>query len=774
MRVSGMGVGNNSYSTNNGQELKMIILENLTRGWNGSIQGGIISYEEFLNRLVANPARTVRNVFQSFHDMMLYFIGEGIDEYAGDPETVGYSRYDCHKLFVEGLDFPYCADRLFINKLVKITEALRGGQQNKIYIFHGPSGGGKSVFLNNLITKFGQYINSEEGRQFEAVWRLDVESLLKVSAPAPNNGFAGELLHEKSIGPHEAYVEVSCPSHDHPLLLIPKAYRRAFLHNHELGLSEEFMHKLDHEKEYDWVFKKEACTICTSLYAALLQRLGSHTEVLRMIYARPCTCDRRVGEITSIWNPGDESPGEPKQSGFTNEKLQSRIAEILQDSKAVKYVYSQYAGTNNGIYALMDIKGRNIDRLGGLHNIISEGVYKVEGVEENIDSLFMALLNPEDKKNIKNATSMADRTVEINIPYVRDDDAELEILYNIFGRANIEEHFLPGIAKNFAKIIVATRLSTETGIFKRWIDAPSKYQLYCDAFFHLLKMEIYSGRIPDWLSEEDKKKFTAPIRRKVLEEAEKEGQRGFSGRDSISMFSELLGQFAEEGRFINMSDLVKYFTEILKDAMRRQIPVGFLQSLTGLYQYTVLNQVKECLYFYNEEQISRDIQNYIFAISFDIGVTEVCTYTGDKLEITEVFLENIENRIWGAAISKVQRWSFRQTAQNEYASITLTQEILSDGKALTDTKLYKQLYAKYVRNIKEKALDPFLANENFRRAIKDYGTAEFQVHDSRVKEEVKFLITNLCGEKYGYTEQGAKEICVYVIDKNIAQKFARE
>jgi hypothetical protein len=64
----------------------------------------------------------------------------------------------------------------------------------------------------------------------------------------------------------------------------------------------------------------------------------------------------------------------------------------------------------------MDIKSHNIERLIELHNIISEGVHKVEDIEENVNSLFLAVMNPEDKKNIKDIQSFSDRIVYINIP----------------------------------------------------------------------------------------------------------------------------------------------------------------------------------------------------------------------------------------------------------------------------------------------------------------------------------------------------------------------
>jgi len=66
-------------------------------------------------------------------------------------------------------------------------------------------------------------------------------------------------------------------------------------------------------------------------------------------------------------------------------------------------------------------------------------------------------------------------------------------------------------------------------------------------------------------------------------------------------------------------------------------------------------------------------------------------------------------------------------------------------------------------------LDPFLDNENFRRAIKDYDKENFKTYDKKIKNDVTFMINNIC-KKYNYTKQGAKEICIYVIDNELAQK----
>ena len=82
-----------------------------------------IPFEEFLERVRQDPEGMMRNVFQVFHDMIKAYVSEGHDEYPEDPESIHFVYYDCSRLFVEGSDNPFFADRLFANRLIKLAEA---------------------------------------------------------------------------------------------------------------------------------------------------------------------------------------------------------------------------------------------------------------------------------------------------------------------------------------------------------------------------------------------------------------------------------------------------------------------------------------------------------------------------------------------------------------------------------------------------------------------------------------------------------------------------
>jgi len=215
-----------------------------------------LNFEEYLELVAKEPQRVLRNIFQLFHDMVKSHVDEGLDEYPDDPESIGFVKYDCLKLFAESADNPFFADRLFANRFMRQVESLRqGSRQNQIYVYEGPHGCGKSTFLNNLLQAFEEYTATEEGQSFEIFWDIEVEK-------------------EK--------VSVFCPSHDQPILVIPKNYRVAFLDKLLSEKLSEFKFKLSHEKEYEWLFKREVCTICKSPFWALFEKLGSLDKIFSL------------------------------------------------------------------------------------------------------------------------------------------------------------------------------------------------------------------------------------------------------------------------------------------------------------------------------------------------------------------------------------------------------------------------------------------------------------------------------------------------------------
>ncbi len=731
-----------------------------------------VSFNDFLLMARDNPQMVFRDIFQLFHDMVHHYVPRGKDEYGASKDSVGFSNFDCSDLFVQGCDSPFFADRLFSNRLMGLINGFRKGiPHNQLFLFEGPPGSGKSTFLNNLLMRLEEYMKIAEGAMFKTYWRLDIKKLggFRRIERRIDKLAEGVSKKEKLEGESELdsmrypmkYFEFSCPKHDHPILQIPKEYRRRFLN--EFIPDGEFKEHLFHRKEFEWVHKGIPCSICSSLFDTLLEILGDPMEVYSMIWARRDNYNRQFGEGISIFNPGDPTFKRP----VTNSTIQTLINDLLK-SNDVDYTYSVLAKTNNGVYALMDIKENNVERLKNLHGIISDGVHKVELVEERIRSLFVGVMNPEDKRHYEDVKSFQDRIVTVNVPYILDYNTEVAIYKNKFGK-DITKLFLPGVLKNIARIIISTRLNRESPLIKEWISVPGRYSKYLDRDALLLKMDLYTGTIPSWLVEEDLKRFDKKRRKALLIEAETEGNAGISGRQSINVFKKLFTRYSKRGEAITMENVVKFFDRE-NDPLFELIPEGFLKSLEDMYDYNLVQEVKESIYFFNKEQIERDIKNYLCSVNFDIGDRVSCDHTNDVVEVTREYFKNFEMIILGNHATDTGMQEFRNDARREYISRTLTQEIRIEGKDITDTLLFKSIFEKYKNNLKENALAPYIGSDSFRLAVKDYGTKSFDAYDERLKRDIKRMIKNM-KKKFGYSDSGASQVVLYVFDKKIMDRY---
>jgi len=360
-----------------------------------------------------------------------------------------------------------------------------------------------------------------------------------------------------------------------------------------------------------------------------LDKTGDPLEILNMIYARKSRFSRKFGEGISVFNPGDPLISKP----ITNESLQGMLNDLL-NTDSVAYIHSFLARTNNGVLALMDIKENNINRLMSLHGIISDGVHKVGYMEERIKTLFLGLINPADKQHYEKGPSFRDRVVTVAVPYVLDYKTEVSIYKNKLG-SSIEKYFLPHVFENLAKVIIGTRLKTNTEIITNWLGSQSKYTKFTDKNYFLLKMELYAGKIPDWLSEDNVKNFDTQTKRAIFSESKSEGSSGISGRQSLHLFNAFINKYKDENSLIRMDDVHEFYNK--NDDINKRLNEDFINSLVDQYDYNVLQEMRESIYYFNQKQISKDIMNYMYCSNFETGTKVEVIYTGDKIEVTDEY-----------------------------------------------------------------------------------------------------------------------------------------
>ena len=712
----------------------------------------------------------LRSPFQLFRGLIRDYLGEGVDEYPGE-ESIGYKKYNTEKLFEQGSK-KFFASRLLTNILVELSERMvRGKQQNKIYVFIGPPGSGKSTNMDALLESFERFVN--ENQLYEIVWKLDTKEL-----GVKKEETCDDCKDNKTFR-LEDNVFVPCLNHCNPAFLIPREVRREFLD--EVLPNTEFKHNLFTKEEYQWVFDKKMCPVCQKIFRAVGRKLFEEkkqkydlNKILDMLFVRQYRFDRRLSQGISVFGSGDEPN---KKKIVDDEEIQKGLSVIFKGDR-IEYIAHPLCETNSGVLGLMDIKSYNIERFIELHNVVSEDKVKARRYEQGVFTLFLAVMNPEDKENIKDIESFLDRIVYVWIPYITDVRTEMKVYKDIFGK-DVAAMFLPEIAENFTRVILASRLNGYYGALEAWLGEKRLKQYYerhlCDRDGLTLLMDISDGEIPKWLFEDDVKKFRARIRRWILEEVKTSAQEGISGRDSIEYFGKFLTWFKEKMkseskekeekiRLINMDDLISFLDKLLKeiDPDNDLIPKDFLGDILDCYNERVVEQIKISLYRYNEELVQEYLLNYLFALSLDEGTTEVCPYTDTDEEITasKDFFKNIEDYLL-AGEGELKRTKQREKWQEEHVRDMAV--IQKDVKKILKTKLYKTLLKKYNKALKRDILEPLKSNENFGRAIKDFGTERFEIHDKKIKDDVKHMLKQLQKE-FVHTEEGAQQVAEYAID----------
>lgn len=725
-------------SDNETNELEKLL--ELTKQIREKEQRHPINFNDFLFLLSNEPKQILRNIFQLFHDMVQYHVPNGVDEYENDIDNVGFREYDLSKLLIEDVGTPFFSDRLFANRFIQMTEDIsKGINVNQIYLFEGPPGSGKSTFLNNLLQKMQDYTFTDQGTLYKIFWKIDSKYINK-----------NEVNSKK--------ISYSCPHNDNPFLIIPKELRKDFLKT--LIKDPIIYNEIIESKKFEWLFKSEPCPLCKSIYNSLIDILDDPLKVYDMVYAKKIDFNRQLGKGISVWNPSDNLI----EHIYTNDLLEQDFKNFLS-SEEIELKYSYLALTNNGIYALMDIKDNNITRLLSLHGIISDGVHKVEHIEEKINTLFLGLVNPEDKKTFIDIKSFQDRVRFVSIPYVLDAQTEVKIYESKFGN-KIYNLFLPRVLNNLAKIIISTRLNTESNIFKKWLKYKSKYEKYIDPDLLLLKMELYNGKIPRWLEPEDIQGFKKNVRLALLNEALNEGIKGISGRQSLTLFNNLISEFKDKEDEIDMLNVINFF-EDQPDSIKKLIPTQFIDSLLKIYEINIVQELKDALYTYNDQKIYEDIIHYLYSLSYDLDTKINNPFTGKKYTLTNDFLISIENHLY---INTDDIAKIRNNLLNRFITETLAQEIEIRQKKWQETKLVSELYELYKENIKKASLDPYLKNQSFRFALLDYFTKKFSNYDAKIQEDINHMI-NILHDKYKYSERGAIKIALYIIDQNLPEKY---
>ena len=249
-------------------------------------QRTILSYDEYLELLLAEPRTYARNAAQYLKDVFDHFGSEVRDSPAGPVRHFKLFDLDLDREgTVAGQDEVHNAIYLALGNFVRL------GRVNKLILLHGPNGSAKSSIVAAIMRAMEAYSRLPQGALYRFNWIFPSEKLVK----GGSLGFQDKGAAAKGELPSFAHLEgealdarLPCELKDHPLLLVPKEQRRAFLEAQFKGKG------LDEVVLPAYLVEGDLCQKCRQIYDTLLGAYhGDYLKVLRHAQVERFYVDRR-------------------------------------------------------------------------------------------------------------------------------------------------------------------------------------------------------------------------------------------------------------------------------------------------------------------------------------------------------------------------------------------------------------------------------------------------------------------------------------------------
>jgi predicted Ser/Thr protein kinase len=474
------------------------------------------SFTRYVEELVAaDPAPHVRTAYQLVRDMLESF---GTDQVERDGEDI--TRY---RLF----DDPFDGGRnaLFgvegvVDRLAgAIRAAAREEGKERILVLNGPVGTAKTSIFDLLCRGLEAYSRTDDGAVYTFSW--------SIPRTLDDDGGTGLGFGPSAGGgDDEEFARVPCQMRDHPLLLIPRAERRRWLH-------ELFETRWPDAAERPLIPRKildgDLCFNCQSIARHLIRRAGGDWErvVKRVTVERFVMSELAGTGVAKVHPEGNVEGGAAILSFDENYKA---LAQVLWDVTLVRYA-GKYVHGNRGVMHYSDLFKKPVVYLQHLLAAVEEHKVDFGEVGADVDVLIVGTTNePEYLALRKNpiAYGLRSRIRLIDVPYLLHWPDEQRIYDQAMREAARATHIAPHTTQIAALWAVMTRLAPSQ--LSRSDDLSESARRACGSLDPMQKAQLYAGVVPPTLAADDRKALTRNVRRALRHEYAREGMSGVSTR----------------------------------------------------------------------------------------------------------------------------------------------------------------------------------------------------------------------------------------------------
>ena len=659
---------------------------------------------------VFDKTSLVRSAYQRLYDCIME---KGFSTFEKYRETLThYNFFDLNRddIGIFGLE----------KELMNLVAAIRGaalwyGPERRLILLHGPVGSAKSTICRKFKRGLEQYSKTDAGEMFTFEWH-DI--------------------------PPDIFVRptVIDPMHEDPLKLIPwesapgVAGPRQIL---QRQLNEILLSRAPNEKAKAYVpqirLKGNLNPFSQYLWDSFMEKYnGDWKRILdEHVTARRLFMDesKRIGIGT--FQPKDEKNQDSTElTGDINYVMLGQYG-VDSDPRAFSYD-GELQRANRGVMEFIEVLKLAKEFLYDLLGACQERQIKPKKFSQiDIDLVLFGHTNLPDFKKVEADTHMEalkDRTIKINIPYLRSITAEEKVLDMEFNTDRVRKHIAPHTKHVTALVTVLSRLKQ-----------PKKGDINL-----VDKAKLYDGKTLEGFNEDSVKEMFLEYR--------DEGMYGLSPRYAQNKFSNCCANPKYD--YINGFMVLKELEEGLPDhaLIENEDQRKFYKDMISLakeeFEELIKQDVQDALTM-SDDAINQLLANYLDNVDAYVNKQKVTDdYTGREMEPDERLMRSIESK---AGIREEMAQDFRRSIQAQIGSLHRRKQ---EFTVSTNPKLEEALRAKLFEDCRD----------SIKVSINGVGAT---VVDPQVRERLDAVKLRLMQHK-GYNEESATDTL-----KHVASIFAR-
>ncbi|OFZ22109.1 MAG: hypothetical protein A2X94_08770 [Bdellovibrionales bacterium GWB1_55_8] len=719
----------------------------------------VLAFDEYLGLLAEQPERQTRGSAKYLADLMDHFGHSPIEGAA--PEPGAAQRFRLFDQPVDGIAPKVVGQESVQNHLYRALRTFtRQKLNNKLILLHGPNGSAKSSIAHALMGGMERYSHLNEGAVYTFNWVFPVERYTKGGIGLNTySGTATPLASFAKLPDEEVAARVPCDLKDHPLLMVPREQRLAFLQ------------KLIGEKRAtqlwdtlpNYLTQGDLCHRCKEIFDALLIANGGdyrkvlmHVQVERFYYARRY----RRGLVTI--EPQLHVDAQYHQ--LTYNRSVGALPASLQSLNLFALTGDLVDG-NRGLIEYSDLLKRPVDSFKYMLGACETGAVNVGSSIAHFDTVMIGSTNElqlDAFKEFPDFTSFKARIELIRVPYLLSVTHEQEIYSSQLQQFSSEKHVAPHVSWTVALWAVLSRLKKPNSI-----NYPPNISTIVSNLTPIEKARLYdTGEMPNSMPAEDKKHLRATLR-KLREEYSNvpyyEGRMGASAREIKS----ILFDAAQNSEFPCLSPLaiLREMEEFVKrvseyEFLKQEVKDGFhdasefVNVVRNEYLNRIDREVRESMGIYESAQWEDFIRKYVQQISLVLKKEKSKNVMTGKMEDPDLTLIDEFESIVGAPSGNQEKEGFRQNVISQVGAWSLDHP--------KETLVYRTVFADFWRKLEKHYFESqkVLLNK-MHDAILVYDTDRHDPSSEGGKLARQTLDSMI--SRLGYCEKCAKEVITFLM-----------